>query len=148
MRPVGEPCDGLANLQAFTIANLRTFVFVTSFVGRFVDDSTVLQASQVKHAHTAISTTAHKHIYASCTETDIKHLLVVRDQLCFGSKSGYVPYRASCVDAGGNDELGRHSVPVKRRQRCSMLRCLGVRQERKRCEFRQLGFPRVHGRRP
>ena len=79
MRPVGEPCDGLTNNPAFTIADLRTFVFVTSFVGRFVDDGTVLQASQVEHAHTAISTTAHKHIYAPCTETDIKHLLVVRD---------------------------------------------------------------------
>lgn len=42
-----------------------------------VDDSAVLQASQIKHADTTIGATAHENINTVGTESNVKHFLVM-----------------------------------------------------------------------
>lgn len=100
----------------------------------------MLETSQVEHSHATIGATTHKDIDTAGTETHIKDFLVMCDQLRLGSKGGNVPYGASSVDTGGNDEFGRKSVPVKRGQWRSMLWSLGIGQE---CQWLQFLCARI-----
>lgn len=68
-----------------------------------VDDSAVLQASQIKHADTTIGATADEHINAVGTESNVKHFLVMSNQLCLGCQGRNIPDCAGCVDAGCDD---------------------------------------------
>lgn len=73
----------------------------------------VLQASQVKHSYTAISTTADKYVDAVSAEAYIEDLLVMRYQLRFCSQCWNVPYCTGCVDTGSDDQTRRDRVPVQ-----------------------------------
>lgn len=68
-------------------------------VRRLIDDCGMLEAAQIKHPHTAVSTTADKDINAIGAESNIVHLLVVGDQLCFRCQCGNIPNGTGCVDA-------------------------------------------------
>lgn len=73
-------------------------------VGRFVDDCTVLEASQIKHPYTSICPTTHKYVYALGAKSHVKDLLVMSDELRLRSKRRDVPDGASSVYTGGDDE--------------------------------------------
>jgi hypothetical protein len=87
----------------------------------------MLQASQVKHAHTPISATADKDIHAVCTESNIIDFLVVSNELSLCRQGRNIPNRASRVNAGRDDKTRGDSVPVKRGDRGSMFRRFRVR---------------------
>lgn len=46
---------------------------------RLIDDSTMLQAAEIKHSDTAVSAATDEHIHAVCAESNIVDLLVVCD---------------------------------------------------------------------
>lgn len=96
----------------------NTFVILLS---RLVDDRAVLQAAQIKHAHTTISAAANKDVDAVRTESNVIYLLVVRNQLCFGCERRNVPNCACCVDTRGDDQAGRDRIPIERGDRGSMF---------------------------
>jgi hypothetical protein len=73
-------------------------------IGWFVDDSAVLQASQIKHSHATVRPTAYENIDAISAESNIIHLFVVGDELCLRCQSGNIPDGARCVDARGDDQ--------------------------------------------
>ena len=75
-----------------------TFVLVRLFRG-LVDDGAVLQASQIEHSYTSISAAADKDVDAARAKSNIEDLLVMCNQLRFGSKRGNVPDCTSRVDA-------------------------------------------------
>ena len=79
---------------------------LTSFnlVVRLVDNGTMFQTPQIKHTHTAVSTAADKNVDTVGTESDIIHLLVVGNELCFSGQGGNIPDGAGCINAGGDDE--------------------------------------------
>lgn len=108
----------------------------------------MLQTAQVKHAHTAIGTTADKYIHTSGAEPNIKYFFVVRNELRLGREGGYVPDGAGGVYAGCDDEFRRHGVPIEGRQRSRVLRRLGVGQESKGSELGKLWFSGIDRRRP
>lgn len=56
----------------------RTFVILGCW---FVDDSAVFQASEIEHSHTTISSTTDEYIYAVGTESDVKDLFVMCNEL-------------------------------------------------------------------
>jgi hypothetical protein len=73
-------------------------------VRRFVDDRTVLEASQIKHPYTSICPTTHKYVYALGAKSHVKHLLVMSDELRLCSKRGDVPDGAGSVYTRSDDE--------------------------------------------
>lgn len=70
---------------------------------RLVYDSTVFKTPQIEHSYTTIGATAHKHINAIGTKSDIKHFFVMGYQLSLGCKRWDIPYCTSGIDARGND---------------------------------------------
>lgn len=82
----------------------------------------MLQTAQIKHPDTPIRTAAHEDIDTICTKPYIVHFLVVRNELRFSCESRYVPDRTRRVNAGGDNEARRYSIPVQRRDRRSMFR--------------------------
>lgn len=78
---------------------LRKTRTLVNFLGGFVYNGGVLQTTEVKHSDTAVRTAAHEHIYASCTETHVKDLLVMRNKLSFCCQSRYIPYCTGGIDA-------------------------------------------------
>ena len=83
------------------------------FLRRLVYDRTVFKTSEIEHSYAAIGATAHKHVDAVSAESDIEHFFIVRYQLCFGRKRGYIPYCASGVDTGSDNETWRNCVPIQ-----------------------------------
>jgi hypothetical protein len=61
---------------------VSTFIIFSS---RLVDDGAVLKTAKVEHSNTAISTTTYKNINTIGAEADIEDLLVVCNELSFGS---------------------------------------------------------------
>lgn len=49
------------------------------FLCRFVDDSAMLQAAEIKHSDTAVSATADEDIHAVRAKSNVVNLLVVCD---------------------------------------------------------------------
>ena len=86
----------------------------------------MLKASQVEHAHTAISTTADEDIDTVGTESNVINLLVMSNQLCLGGQCWDVPDGASRVNAGSDNQTGRDGVPVKRCDGGSVFGGLGI----------------------
>ena len=62
----------------------------------------MLEATEVEHSHTTVSTARHEHIDAVGTEANIKYLLVVGYKLRLCRQSGYVPDSASGINTGGD----------------------------------------------
>ena len=92
-----------------------------SFLRWFINDSTVLQASQVEHSNTAIGTAADKHINAVGAEPDIKNFLIVGNQLCLGRQCRDIPDCAGRIDTRCDDQAGGYRVPVQRGDRRGVL---------------------------
>lgn len=63
----------------------------------------MFQAAEIKHAHAAVCTATDKHVDAVCAKSDVKHLFVMGNQLCFGCQCGDIPDRAGRVNAGRDD---------------------------------------------
>lgn len=103
-----------------TIKLYGELTFLSLFC-RLVDDSAMLQTSQVKHAHTSISTAADKDIHAVRTKANIIDFLVVSNKLSLSGQGRNVPDSASCVNARCDDKTRGDGVPVKRGDRGSML---------------------------
>jgi len=64
----------------------------------------MFKTSEIEHPYTTVSTTAYKNVNTIRAKADIKNFFIVRYQLCFRRKSGYIPYRARGVYTGGNDQ--------------------------------------------
>ena len=96
----------------------------------------MLEAAQVKHAHTAIGTAAHKYVDAVGTESNVKHFLIMGNELSLCCQGRNVPNRAGGIDTRGDDKTRGYRVPVKRSDRGGMLGGLGIGQKR---QGRELG---------
>ncbi len=81
----------------------------------------MFEAAQIKHAYTAVLATADKNIDAVGAESHIVDFFVVRNELRLGSQRGNIPDSASSINARGNDEARRNSVPVKRCERSGVI---------------------------
>lgn len=92
----------------------------------------MLKAPQIKHSHTAISTTAYKNIDAVGAEANVIHLLVVSNQLRLRCQCGNIPNGAGCVNTRRNDQTWRNCIPVKRGDGSSVLGGFRVRQQSQR----------------
>ena len=127
--------DWLANDAHVTQAtyDLRTSFL---FARRLVDNGAVLQAAQIKHAHAAILSAAHKYVDALSAETHVVNFLVVSNQLRLGRERRYIPDCARSIDARSDYETRGDGIPVQRRQWGRVVGGLGVRQKRQRCQFR------------
>ena len=110
----------------------RTFIILGRWL---VDDSAVLEGTQVKHAYTSICAARNKHIHAVGAEANIEDFFVVSNQLRLSGQSWDIPDSASGVYARGNYKGWRNGVPVQRSQRSSVLWRLGVGEESKWCQF-------------
>lgn len=95
----------------------------------FVDDSTMLETAQIEHAHATIGSAADKHVNAVGTEPNIVHLFVMCNQLCLCCECGDIPNGTGRVNAGRDYQTRGNGVPVERRNRCSMLGGLRIRQQ-------------------
>lgn len=96
------------------------------FICWLINNGAVLEASQIKHADTAIGTAADKDVHAVCTEPNIVDFLIVCNQLSFGSQGWNVPNGAGGVNARSDDQAGRNCVPVKGGDGGRMLGRFGV----------------------
>lgn len=100
-------------MSSFALWNYRTHALTSIvFSGWLVDDGAVLQTPQIKHANTAILTTAHKDICTISAESYIIHFLVVGDELSLGCQGWDIPYRTGRIYARGDDQARGHCVPV------------------------------------
>lgn len=88
----------------------------------------MLEASQIEHTHTAVSTAADKNVDAVGTKPNIVHFFVVGNQLRLGRQCWNIPDGASCVNAGGDDETWGDRVPVEGSNGGGVLGRLGVGQ--------------------
>ena len=77
-----------------------TFVVL---LGRLVDYSAVLEASEIEHANAAVGATTYKDVDAVGTKSDVEDFLVVCNQLCFCSQRRYIPYRTCSINTGCDD---------------------------------------------
>jgi hypothetical protein len=96
------------------------------FLAWLINNSAMLQASQIEHANAAIGSARHENVNASGAESYIKDFLVVCDQLSLGRESGNVPDGAGSINATRDDELGRQCIPVERSQGCGMFGGFGI----------------------
>ncbi len=102
---------------------MPTFV---DFFAWLINDSAMFEASEIEHANATIRAAGDKYIDAVGAKADIEHFFVMSDELCFGSKSGNIPYGTCSIDAGGDDEAGGERVPVQRSQGCGVFGGFGV----------------------
>lgn len=86
-----------------------------------VNDSTMFETAQIKHAHAAISSTADKDVNTVGTEANIVYFFVVSNQLRLRCEGRDIPDGASRVNAGRNDQAWGDRVPVQGCDRGSML---------------------------
>lgn len=96
---------------------------------RLINDCTMLQAAQVKHAHATISSTAGEDVDGVSAKSYVVYLLVVCNQLRFRGKRRNIPDGAGRINARRDDQTRRDRVPVKRGDRSSMLRRFRIRQQ-------------------
>lgn len=75
-----------------------TFVFITLLRG-FIDNSAVLQTTQVKHTDTSVCTTRHEYIDTPCAEPYIVNLFIVSNELSLRGQSRNIPDCAGRVNA-------------------------------------------------
>lgn len=100
---------------------LQILTFFVILFRRFIYDGTVLQTSKIKHPHTTVSSTAYKDVNAICAESNIEDFFIMRDELCFRCKGWDIPYRTSGVNARGDNQTWRQSIPIKGCERCCMF---------------------------
>ena len=110
-----------------------TFVI---FICWLVNDSTMFETAQIKHAHAAISSTADKDVDTVGTKANIVYFFIVGNQLRLRRECRDIPDGASRVNAGRNDQAWGDGVPVQRSDRGSMLGRFRIRQQG---QWRQLG---------
>lgn len=116
------------SIGAFThLKMIKLTLFI--LVRWFVDNSTMLETTQIEHAHATISSAADKHVNAVGTEPNIVHLFVMCNQLCLCRERRNIPDGTGRVNAGRDYQTWGNGIPVKRRYWGSMLGRLRVRQQ-------------------
>lgn len=78
-----------------------TLTFLIVLFRWFVYNGTMLETPEIEHSYAAIRATTYKNIDTVGAKSDIKHFLIVSNQLSFSCKSWDIPYRACSINTRG-----------------------------------------------
>lgn len=112
--PFASIGDWLASVSSKRVeCKYRTSFF---FARRLVNNGTMLQTAQVKHAHAAVLPAAHEYVNALSTETNVVDFFVVSNQLRLCRERWYIPDGTRGIDTRSDNKAGGDGIPVQGRQ--------------------------------